>query len=227
MINTLDLISSRNFKNLENLKFSSFYSYPEGNKIPFIILLHSLGKNETYLTQFSDIFPKNYFILSIRGPLEWRVDGDDSFAWFDIKGPLLENFCKEADILESIDYLKKCIQFYMEKFPSLDDPILVGFSQGGIVALTSAVEGLLGLKGVYSHCGFYESKLDTGKKEIKIPILMTNGENDPVIPTAWVQESHEKLTEKCLNFEGHFLPGGHQITKNCLYHLISWINKLT
>lgn len=227
MINNLDLNPVRKFRDLENLSFPSLYVPPSNQKTPFVILLHSLGKNETYPLQFSDIFPPHYFILSVRGPLEWKVDGDESFAWFDIKGPLMENFCNEDDILKSIDYLKKCISFYKEKFPSLDDPILIGFSQGGIVSLTSAVEGILDIKGAYCHCGFYESKLDTGKKNIKVPILMTNGKNDSIIPYSWVSESYEKLYKRCLNFEGFFLPCGHEITKESLYHLLSWINKIS
>ena len=225
MIINLDIKTNRKFENLKNLDFPSLYVYPR-KKIPFILLLHSLGTNEEYFLQFADIFPPDYFILSIRGPLEWKVSDEESFAWFDIKGHTLDTFCKEEDILNSIEYLKKCILLYREEFPFLDDPVLVGFSQGGIVSLTAAMEGFLDLKGVYSHCGFYEPKLDTGKENIEIPILMTNGENDLIIPFDWAMESHLKLSKKCLNFEGYFLSGGHEITKESLYHLISWINKL-
>ena len=202
------------------------YTLPEINKLPFIIILHSLGKNETQAINFSNLITKNAFVLSIRGRMDWKVDGDDSFAWFDIKGPMIENFSKESDIIESVDYIIKIIDECKNKFNYLDDPIILGFSQGGIVALTMVVENYYKLKGVYSHCGFYEKKLDKGLKDINTNILMSNGNNDYVIPSVWVEESHKILEKKCNNFCGVFLDSGHEITQEVIDLINTWLNKI-
>jgi predicted esterase len=72
-------------------------------------------------------------------------------------------------VVDSVKHLKKIIEETQSGFEhmNLDNPIILGFSQGGIVALTAAVEEMIPLKGVYCHCGFYEKKLGTGKTNIK------------------------------------------------------------
>ena len=225
MIENLEIEQMRKIYDYQSKVGKVKYVLPE-NKTPFIVLLHSLGKNETSVIKFSNLLPKNSFVLSIKAPIDWKVDGDESFAWFDVKGPWIENFCKESDILNSIEYIRKVIDECIDKFPYLDDPTIIGFSQGGIVALTAAVENLLKVKAVYSHCGFYENKLNRQLNDIRTPILMTNGKSDNIISEIWVRQSHEILTQKCSNFESKFYDIGHEITKEVIEDMIKWLNKL-
>jgi len=226
MIETLNLKNSRTVEPLESSNGVACYTKPSNT--PFIIILHSLGKNEEQAINLTELLPKHAFILSVRAPIEWRVDGDESFAWFDVKGPYYEVFTKESDVLDSIEYLKKIIEDTKVKFEhlNLDEPIILGFSQGGIVALTAAVEELIPLKGVYCHCGFYEKKLDTGKTNIKTNILMTNGVNDPVIPMGWAYLSIESLRHKCKIFEHNFINCGHEIEAKVIETFTVWLRKI-
>jgi len=226
MIETLNLKNSRTIESLESSNGVACYAKPSNT--PFIIILHSLGKNEEQAINLAELLPKHAFILSVRAPIEWRVDGDESFAWFDVKGPYYEVFTKESDVLDSIEYLKKIIEDTKIKFEhlNLDEPIILGFSQGGIVALTAAVEELIPLKGVYCHCGFYEKKLDTGKTNIKTNILMTNGVNDPVIPMGWAYLSIESLRHKCKIFEHNFINCGHEIEAKVIETFTVWLKKI-
>jgi predicted esterase len=226
MIETLNLKNSRTVEPLESSNGVACYTKPSNT--PFIIILHSLGKNEEQAINLAELLPKHAFILSVRAPIEWRVDGDESFAWFDVKGPYYEVFTKESDVIDSIEYLKKIIEDTKVKFEhlNLDEPIILGFSQGGIVALTAAVEELIPLKGVYCHCGFYEKKLDTGKTNIKTNILMTNGVNDPVIPMGWAYLSIESLRHKCKIFEHNFINCGHEIEAKVIETFTVWLRKI-
>lgn len=225
MIDTINITEKRDVLEYHSEFGKIKYTLPE-NKTPFIIVLHSLSKNESQSIKLSNILPSNSFVLSVRAPMEWKVNGDDSFAWFDIKGPSIENFTKESDILDSIDYLIKIIDECKEKFKNLDDPIILGFSQGGIVGLTMAVDGYYKMKGVYCHCGFYENKLNKGLMSVETHILMANGVNDYVIPGVWAQGSAMTLQKKCKNFENRFFESGHEITEEQLIVMKNWINKI-
>jgi predicted esterase len=224
MIDKLNLCNDRKFKEF-NFNSSAIYSLPE-NKIPFFVLLHSLGKNEKYISKFSEILPKNAFILSIRGKFDWKVDGENSFAWFDIKGPFIENFCKEDDILTSANYIEKIINEVKNEFTNLDDPIIIGFSQGGIIGLTIAIEELFPVKAVYCHCGFYETKLNTGKDKIKTKILITNGSNDPVIPLDWYHKTYNILSSKCDNLICEIIDCGHEMNEKAVLSFLFWLKTL-
>ena len=203
------------------------YTLPVQNKkTPFIIILHSLGKNEYQAIKLANLLPENAFVLSVRAPIEWRVDGNESYAWFDIKGPMIEQFCKESDIVDSINYLIKIIEECKSHFAELDDPIILGFSQGGIVGLTMAVEGYYPIKGVFCHCGFYETKLNRNLHNHDTNILMTNGFDDYVIPGIWAQNSSNILREKCSKFESEFLQCGHEVNDVVLNKLNYWLRKI-
>lgn len=225
MIEILDIKNTIKVEQLETLNGVACYTKP--SKTPFIIILHSLGKNEEQAIKFAELLPKYAFVLSIRGPMEWRVDGDDSFAWFDIKGPFYEVFTNESDIIKSVEYLNKIIENTKNKFHymNLDEPIVLGFSQGGIIALTAAVENMIQLKAVYCHCGFYEKKLNTGKTNIKTKIMMTNGINDNIIPISWVNISIESLQHRCEFFEHNFINCGHEIDLKVIETLLEWLKK--
>ena len=223
MIEKLNISGHRKIKKYESQFGYISYSAP---KIPFIIILHSLGKNENQAIKLSNILPSNAYVLSVRAPIEWRVDGDESFAWFDIKGPMIDQFCKEDDIVNSIEHLIKIIEEFKTKFPNLDDPIVLGFSQGGIVGITMAVEKYYPLKAVFCHCGFYETKLNKNIKNITTNILMTNGNQDYIMPRDWAEKSAIVLKDKCENFDFKFIECGHKINGEVLLVLNNWLQKI-
>lgn len=223
MIEQLNLPSNREILFYDSSYGNIKYAPPKRDKIPFIVILHSLGKNENLSIKLSNILPQSSFVLSVRAPIEWRVDGDESFAWFDIKGPMIENFCQESDVINSIDYLIKIIEECKSKFDNLDEPIILGFSQGGIVGLTMAIEKYYPVKGVYCHCGYYETKLNENHNNIETNILMTNGINDGIIPSLWAQNSMDILKNKCNNFRGLFLECGHGINEEVINIMKSWL----
>lgn len=208
-------------------KFSSqshaYISPPSIDKIPFIILLHSLGKNEKECIKLAELLPKTAFVLSVRAPIEWRVDGENSFAWFDIKGPLIESFTKETDIIDSISYLIEVIENVKKDIPNLDDPIIIGFSQGGIVGLTMSLENYFRVKGLWCHCGFYEEKLNKNFENIDVNIVMTNGIHDYVIPQVWAERSYEVVRKKCKKFEGRFINCGHEVNFDLINDIKLWL----
>lgn len=223
----IEKLEIQNFRKIEKYGDRINLSEPSSTKkTPFIIILHSLGKNQNQSIMLSNLLPSNAYVISVRAPIEWRVDGNESFAWFDIKGPMLDQFCKEVDILDSISYLIKIIDDVKIKFDNLDDPIMIGFSQGGIVALTMAVEKYYNIKGVFCHCGFYETKLNKGYHDIETDILLTNGKDDYVIPYGWVEYSMDILKNKCKNIEHKLLDVGHEINNNVLITLQMWLNKV-
>ena len=194
-------------------------------KVPFFVLLHPLGQNENALLFLKDRLPKNAFILAVRGPRDWKTGRDDGFGWFDVIGCYLETFSKIEDIEMCSNYLKPIIDETMNKYPLLDDPIIFGVSQGGVVALHSCVEHKIKCRAVVSLLGFYEFKLDTNQ-EIDTPILMINGATDNVIMPDWAEVSQIHLKKKNKNVIGLFLNSGHEITEEMINISLLWIDNL-
>lgn len=194
-------------------------------KVPFFVLLHQLGQNEHELLFLKERLPKNSFILAIRGPRDWKTERDDGFGWFDVIGCYLETFSKIDDIEMCSNYIKLIIEETMKKYPLLDEPIIIGVSQGGVVALHSCIEHKIKCKAVVSLLGFYEFKLDTYQNS-DTPILMINGRTDNVIMPDWGEVSQEHLKNKNNNVTGLFLNTGHKITQEMIDMTILWIDNL-
>ena len=194
-------------------------------KVPFFVLLHQLGQNENELLFLKDKLPKNSFILAIRGPRDWKTERDDGFGWFDVIGCYLETFSKIDDIEMCSNYIKPIIEETMVKYPLLDEPIIIGVSQGGVIALHSCIEHKIKCKAVVSLLGFYEFKLDTHQNS-DTPILMINGRTDNVIMPDWGEVSQEHLKKKNKNVTGLFVNTGHEITQEIIDVSMLWIDNL-
>jgi predicted esterase len=194
-------------------------------KVPFFVLLHQLGQNETELLFLKEKLPKNSLILSIRGPRDWKTERDDGYGWFDVIGCYLNTFSKVDDIEMCSNYIKPIIEEIFQKYPLLEDPIFIGASQGGVVAVHLCIENKIKCKAVVSLLGFYEFRLDTNQLS-DVPILMLNGSADCVIMPDWAEKSHIHLKNKNKNVTGIFLNSGHQITEEMINISIGWISNL-
>ena len=194
-------------------------------RIPFFVLLHQLGHNETELLFLKDKLPKNSLVLSIRGPRDWKTARDDGYGWFDILGNELHTFSKEDDIEMCSNYINNIIEETTQKYPLLDKPIFIGASQGGVVALHACNDHKIKCKSVVSLLGFYEFKLNNNQLN-DTPILMINGELDDVIPYDWVEISKTHLKLKNKNLTDIILKSGHQITEEMIDISMLWIHKL-
>jgi predicted esterase len=142
-----------------------------------------------------------------------------------VKEKMLHNFSKEDDIEMCSNYINTIIEETIKKYPLLDDPIFIGASQGGVVALHACVDHKIKCKAAVSLLGYYEFKLDNNQLSDK-PILMINGELDNVIPYDWVEISKLHLKTKNKNVTDIFLNLGHQITKEMIDISMLWIHKL-
>lgn len=195
-------------------------------KIPFFVLLHRLGHNETDLLFLKDILPENSLLLLIRGPREWKTQRNDGYCWFNLLGNKLGNFSKEDDIEMSSNYIDSIVKETIQKYSLLDDPIFIGVSQGGVVALHACIDHKIKCKAIVSLLGFYEFKLKTDQIS-NTPILMINGLSDHVIPFDWSQKSYDYLKIKNKNITSVFLNSGHEVTNEMIDICMSWIHKLT
>jgi len=97
---------------------------------------------------------------------------------------------------------------------SLNKTLLLGFSQGGAMALELATrnkfEGVFALSS-YPHPGWKPSK---GMP----PIFLYHGNVDQVVPKSASQKSFDILIENEVNSELYFFEGGHEINNYLIDH---------
>jgi phospholipase/carboxylesterase len=117
-------------------------------------------------------------------------------AWYDILqlGGGAED---EAGIRESQASLEKLISIQKQKGIPARKIVLAGFSQGGAIALQTALRHAERLAGVMALSTYLPlaAKLQAERSAINgdLPVLMAHGSHDPMIPIARAQQSRAAL----------------------------------
>lgn len=97
---------------------------PEAKK-PVVVLLHGYGSNEQDLPSLMNFLPGNLPWVSLRAPLAL---GGSSFAWFPLAAP---GHPDPTNVAIATDIIWKWID---ENLPETSPIIVIGFSQGGLMA---------------------------------------------------------------------------------------------
>ncbi len=149
-------------------------------------------------------------------------------AWYDITdlGDLREN---EQDIRRSGNEIEKLIKREIERGIKSNRIVLVGFSQGGAMALYTALRcakplaGIIALSSYLPLAAFLPQELTAANA--KIPIFMAHGTFDTVIPLIIGERSRSQLTSLDFSIEWHTYPMGHEVCGLEISQIKSWLRK--
>jgi phospholipase/carboxylesterase len=202
--------------------------HPEGltpdEGYPLLLLLHGYGSNEQDLMGLSPYLDARFLLVSVRAPHPLDTGG---YAWFPLDFTpqgLVPDFAQAVfarrQLVELLDELKS-------EYPV--DPaqvFLLGFSQGASMAvglglgLAEAVSAVVSLSG-YCPPEVVPEVLASGLEGL--PVFMTHGLYDPVIPIGQGQESRDVVARLPVALEYREYPMGHEINTECLQDLVAWL----
>ncbi|MFF3099651.1 alpha/beta hydrolase [Viridibacillus arvi] len=175
-----------------NSPFTFIHTEPKNmdpaKKYPAIFLLHGMGSNEQDLPGLVADFKDSCHIFSLRGPITQKP-GYAFFTIQDIGKPDRPVFDKVVHFIrEFIDEASFIYNIDVEKV------VLMGFSQGAILAQSLAF--VLGdkLTAVVALSGYIPDfvKNEYHKQPVEhMPIFISHGEYDYVIPHQWGVESKD------------------------------------
>jgi phospholipase/carboxylesterase len=140
-------------------------------------------------------------------------NGDEMRAWYDFV-PHSEHGGSE-DIAESAEQIGAFIQFEIERGIPANRILLAGFSQGGVIALHTALRykqrlcGVLALS-TYLH-DMAATELERTDENLAIPIMLAHGTMDPMIPIMRAATSRENLIRLGYDVRWYDYPMGHQV----------------
>ena len=185
-----------------------------------MLVMHGLGDSmEPYetLTKELNLTGLNYLLLN--APEEYFT----GLAWY-LPGP----DDPKAAIKRPVQLIINEINFLVEEGFDPRDIILCGFSQGGCMALSTAIQYHKVLGGVVAlspktYPFMHNSITDAFNKT---PLFIAHGEEDSVIPfietKSWV--SQLKDNHQVLQFESYSM--AHEIDPIEIGHLREWLNEI-
>jgi phospholipase/carboxylesterase len=153
---------------------------------PLILLLHGVGSHERDLFDLAQYLDRCAFIVSARAP---NVLDPNSYAWYPVEftaaRPIIDAEAAEDSWLILLRFIDELIEAYHV------DPkrvYLMGFSQGAIMSLVMALTQPEKMAGVVAMSGHLLPEVQPNIAEAErlrgLPILMTHGLHDPIIPIA-------------------------------------------
>jgi len=148
-------------------------------------------------------------------------------AWYDIREANLREQQDEAGTLNSQRRINAIIDTQIAQGIDSNHIILVGFSQGGAIALYTGLRYTNTLAGIIA-LSTYLPLADSTKQQAHnankgVPILMAHGTQDPVIPVSAGRDSKTHLEALGYRVELHEYPMAHSVHPEEIKLIGKWI----
>ena len=150
-------------------------------------------------------------------------------AWYDLIGIDRRSAEDFRGISESADAISGLIHREHARGIDSDHILVAGFSQGGAMALHLATRHPDTFAGVIALSTYLPLAQDFAKlrngANLRTPIYMAHGTQDPVVPFALADESRQLLAGAGYNLEWHAYPMPHSLCPQEIADLRAWLRR--
>ena len=149
-------------------------------------------------------------------------------AWYDIKADAIDQEQDEAGILKSQQSLLALIEREEQRGIGSDKIILAGFSQGGAIALHTAVRysqplaGVMGLSTYLPLADSLENEVHVANKTM--PFFIAHGVSDTIIPVQLASNTCVILNKHYEQVQFKTYPMEHSVCPEEIDDISGWIN---
>ncbi|MEM7055061.1 MAG: dienelactone hydrolase family protein [Pseudomonadota bacterium] len=148
-------------------------------------------------------------------------------AWYDILGMQIDRDQDRQGIEDSIDHVNRLIQREISNGIAPDRIALVGFSQGGAMALRTGLAQQQGLAAVVG-LSCYLLQADQREKWLssvgrQTPVFLGHGSVDPVVPIALGQHATQALQQSGIGLHWQHWPIAHGVSPDEIITLDHWL----
>ncbi len=203
---------------MQSLNYEKFPDHDfEPNSL--VVLLHGIGADAFDLIPLAKYWAltlKKTKFYSLHAPYPCKLTPSGK-QWFDLEDRDQTRILKEIELVKPmiITFLKKKLKNYNLQYKDL---ILVGFSQGTMVALNLTLTMKEEVKGVLGYSGGV-ILTKSGKIEIisKPNICLVHGKNDEVVPKKMMETTKIILKDNNIDVDTHLIENlGHSIDQKGL-----------
>lgn len=148
-------------------------------------------------------------------------------AWYDIAGSSIGEQQDEHGIRASQQAIDALIAQEVARGIAPDHIFLAGFSQGGAIALHTALRQAVPLAGVLALSCYLPLAGSAGNEVLPgtrtTPVFMAHGRNDPVVPYGLGATSRDALVKLGYAVEWHEYPMQHSVCEQELRDIETWL----
>jgi len=144
-------------------------------------------------------------------------------GWYDIASLDLRQGEDAAGISESVETLEGLLQREAERGLPAERVFLAGFSQGGAIALSTAIRQRKPVAGVIALSTYLPGVAAAAPDAVAQDIFMAHGSLDPIVPQTLGQHSAQRLRAAGHRLSWHSYPMGHQVCAEEIADLRRWL----
>lgn len=150
-------------------------------------------------------------------------------AWYDIVSMQIDQRADESGVRDSIREIEALISRERDRGVPPQRTVLAGFSQGGAIALATALRREAGLAGIVA-LSTYLPLMNVTKEEstaagLKTPVFMAHGSQDPVVAQSLGLRSRDTLQALGVGVEWHSYPMPHSVCAEEVRDLGDWLSR--
>ncbi len=157
-------------------------------------------------------------------------NGYEMRAWYDLLSLERGKTANEADILITVAWITQLIDNEIAAGIKAENIILAGFSQGGVIALHTALrypQKLAGIIALSTYFPFAENALkQRSDAQHNIAVFAAHGINDPVIPLLSWEIYVPELQQAGCKVEKHSYPMEHSLCFEEIIALSRWLQRV-
>ena len=149
-------------------------------------------------------------------------------AWYDIKAAQIDSLQDEAGIKQSQNSVLALIEREIERGIKSENIILAGFSQGGAIALHTALRyesplaGIMGLSTYLPLAESVENEINNANKNT--PVFLAHGIHDPIVPFQLATNTQTTLNQLGYTVELKKYEMEHSVCIEEVEDISNWIN---
>jgi len=147
-------------------------------------------------------------------------------SWYDILSFDSEGRADRDGVLKSSALLESLIAREIERGIEPARIVIAGFSQGGAVAIHTALQtkhNIAGLMALSTYMALPEDAENAVSRK-DLPIFMAHGSFDPVVQIDWGRSSAGKLSENGFRVEWHEYPMEHAVCQQEIAAISDWLS---
>jgi phospholipase/carboxylesterase len=194
---------------------------------PTIVALHGWGASALDLIGLAPYLAGGRFqVICPQGPITVPLGGATGFGWFPLSS--VGQATDEGAIARAADALRDFLERARERYPI--DPrklVLLGFSQGGVLAYLIALSDPTGFAGLAALSSWLPPALavalPTNEARRQLTTLVQHGSDDEIIAVARARQSVETLRGLGVPLTYREYAMGHEINGASLNDLSTWL----
>lgn len=198
-----------------------------------ILILHGLGADgEDFVPvcqelDLSSIGPVR-FVMPSAPVMPVSINGGYAMrAWYDIRQPGQGPREDEAGLRQSQAALEALIRREIDRGVPASRIVLMGFSQGGAMALMTGLRHTRTLAGIAALSGYLPLAATTESEQhpanVNTPIFMAHGQDDDVVPMHRGEQSRDHLRALGHHVDWHEYPMDHSLCLPEIRDLNAWL----